>query len=164
MTKETTMDSSHIHDCTGPDMTCHCGYKLRIPPVCVSIEVTNGREELVNTGFNCEDVATAVQALRDAADKLERGVVGKLRERVKELRAGVPVPAGTRSPLANSLTQVHLVNWSSQPDLQLWCSGEMTTPKWGKTAEGSGVFLAQNDQIYTFDKRKVTCRACLEKA
>jgi hypothetical protein len=156
------VDSTHIHDCTGPDMRCPCGYTLRIPPVCVSIEVSNGREELINTGFNCEDVATAVQALRDAADRLERGVVGKLRERVKELRAAVPLQTTVngRVPLT---PLVHLVNWASQPDLQLWCSGEMTTPKWGKKAEGSGVFLAQNDQIYTFDKRKVTCRACLEK-
>lgn len=53
-------------------MKCACGFELVIPPICVSIEVTNKSDVLVSEGFNCESVETAVAALRRAADRLER--------------------------------------------------------------------------------------------
>ena len=64
--------SEHIHDCTGPDLTCPCGYVMHIPPVCVSFDVTERGRVLVTDGFNCESVDVAIAALREAADKLER--------------------------------------------------------------------------------------------
>lgn len=66
--------SEHVHDCTGPDATCPCGYVFRVPPICVSIEVFDRSRGLVNEHFNCDTVLGAVGALREAADKLERGV------------------------------------------------------------------------------------------
>lgn len=53
-------------------MTCPCGFVLRIPPICVSIEVTDKSTVLVSDGFNCETIDGAVRALRAAADRLER--------------------------------------------------------------------------------------------
>lgn len=70
--------SDHIHDCSGPDATCPCGFKLVIPPVCVDFSVTRWNpdtrknETLVSDGFNCEDASTAARALRRAADTLDR--------------------------------------------------------------------------------------------
>ena len=53
--------------------TCACGYRLVFPPICVSIEVTNKSEVLIDEGFNCDTVETAAAALRRAADKLDGG-------------------------------------------------------------------------------------------
>jgi len=63
--------SNHVHDCTGPDMTCPCGYVFSVPPVCVSIEITDGGKTLISEGFNCSTIEVAIEALRDAADKLD---------------------------------------------------------------------------------------------
>jgi len=70
----------HVHDCTGPDMTCPCGYQLVIPPVCVSIEITDGPETVFSDGFNCDTLSGAIDALRLAAETLERRLwVNRLR-------------------------------------------------------------------------------------
>lgn len=68
------MESGHVHDCTGPDATCPCGYVFRVPPICFSLEVHNKRTALVDQHFNCEDVRPVIEALRQAADRLERGL------------------------------------------------------------------------------------------
>lgn len=39
--------NEHIHDCTGPDMTCPCGFKFTVPPVWVSIEIGRRKENLI---------------------------------------------------------------------------------------------------------------------
>lgn len=65
------MEADHVHDCTGPDFTCPCGYVFSVPGICVSIEVFDGDRTLVNEGFNCSDVSAAISALRSAADRLE---------------------------------------------------------------------------------------------
>jgi hypothetical protein len=62
--------SEHVHDCTGPDMTCPCGYVFRIPPICVSIEIFDKDRPIIATSFNCETLSSAIYALRDAALKL----------------------------------------------------------------------------------------------
>lgn len=64
------MSDGHIHDCTGPEMRCPCGYVFRVPPVSVSIEVFHRREALVNEGFNCETVDGAISALELAIETL----------------------------------------------------------------------------------------------
>ena len=61
----------HVHDCTGPDRRCPCGFVFRVPPISVSIDVANGSTQLVNEMFNCDDIEAAIDALRDAADRLE---------------------------------------------------------------------------------------------
>ena len=61
----------HVHDCTGPDMTCQCGYAFRVPPICVSIEVTNRSSVVVSDGFNCETLAGAIGGLERAIRKLK---------------------------------------------------------------------------------------------
>lgn len=63
---------NHTHDCTGPDLTCPCGYKLVIPRYCVSFEVIDGAKTLVSDGFNCDSLLTAAEAFQRAADKLRR--------------------------------------------------------------------------------------------
>jgi hypothetical protein len=62
----------HIHDCTGPDARCPCGFVFRVPPIYFSLSVFNGRAELIESHFNCETVAGVIAALRRAADRLER--------------------------------------------------------------------------------------------
>lgn len=66
-----TDDNIHVHNCTGPDGRCPCGYVFTVPSICVSIEVFDGRKELVNEGFNTNSIHMAIAALRKAADKLE---------------------------------------------------------------------------------------------
>lgn len=61
----------HVHDCTGADATCPCGYVFRVPPVYVSIEVGDRSGVLVHEFFNCGDVDTAIGALRDAIGTLK---------------------------------------------------------------------------------------------
>lgn len=60
----------HVHDCSGPTMTCACGYTFRVPPICVEINVFDRDRLLVNEGFNCETLAGAIRALIQAADRL----------------------------------------------------------------------------------------------
>lgn len=62
---------AHVHDCTGPTMTCSCGFKFTVPPILVSIEVVDRDQELVNEAFNCDHIDTAISALRNAISQLE---------------------------------------------------------------------------------------------
>lgn len=64
--------SGHVHTCTGPDMTCSCGYQLRVPPIVVDIQVRNRSEMLVNECFHCDDLGAAIEALQQAVLDLER--------------------------------------------------------------------------------------------
>jgi len=54
---------------------------------------------------------------------------------------------------------VHGVKWAGQPDLQVLCTDEWTTPRWGQRQVGP-VHEADNGQLYTFDLARVTCAAC----
>ncbi len=65
-----SMTEKHIHDCTGPGMTCPCGFVFRVPPVFVSFEVTDRGSVLVEDQFYCETVGGAIEALREAMQKL----------------------------------------------------------------------------------------------
>lgn len=64
-------EQGHIHDCTGADMKCPCGYVFRVPRICVAIEVCDEGVLLINEGFNCDTLTGAIAALRAAADELE---------------------------------------------------------------------------------------------
>lgn len=57
---------------------------------------------------------------------------------------------------------VHLCDWASQPDIRIKCTGAMTTPAWVDTKVSQDVYRADNGDIYTFDRPKVTCPECLK--
>ncbi len=62
----------HIHDCTGPTMTCPCGYVFTVPPVCISVEVSYRGRTLVSDGFNCDTISGAIAGLEEAIRKLDK--------------------------------------------------------------------------------------------
>jgi hypothetical protein len=56
---------------------------------------------------------------------------------------------------------VHLCDWAVQPDIRIACTGVMTTPAWGEHQFAEDhVYLADNEDLYTFDERLVTCPNC----
>lgn len=68
-----TVTSTHVHDCTGPDMTCHCGWKFSVPRFAVTIEVYDNqtKQSLINECFMTDDVTAASYALDAAVTKLD---------------------------------------------------------------------------------------------
>lgn len=78
------MAEKHIHDCTGPDATCPCGYVFSVPRFHVLIEVHDGKTDqvLINEAFNCDSISLVLGALYGAAYKLER--IGYLAERIAQ--------------------------------------------------------------------------------
>lgn len=68
------MIDAHVHKIGTGGKCEQCDYVLVIPPVLFMLEVFDGDKELINEGFNCSDVSQVIDALRDAADKLEQGV------------------------------------------------------------------------------------------
>jgi len=62
---------AHIHDCTGPDLTCLCGYVFRAGSIQVGIEVYDRSVKLISRHFNCESVEVAIAELRGAIRSLE---------------------------------------------------------------------------------------------
>lgn len=66
------MSKKHVHDCTGPDAKCPCGYVFSVPPISLSVEVFDGRREVLNEVFYCHKKAVVIDALRRYADRLER--------------------------------------------------------------------------------------------
>lgn len=64
------MSDGHVHDCTGPDLRCPCGFVFRVPPVCVSVEVSDGPRTVVTEGFNCETIEGAICFLESAIRRL----------------------------------------------------------------------------------------------
>lgn len=66
---------------------------------------------------------------------------------------------------------VHMVDWSSQPDLLFRCDGAWSTPNWKQLGEDpmrdqhhDGIYIADNERLYTFDEGKITCPVCLRTA
>lgn len=56
---------------------------------------------------------------------------------------------------------IHLVEYASQPDIQIKCTGDWDTPKWGTMMKlPDGVHLSEKLEFYTFDKSNVTCDKC----
>lgn len=67
--------SEHIHDCTGPDQTCECGWKFQVPRYSVGIEIFDNQAKgmLAIEGFSTGSIDRVIGALRNLADKLEYG-------------------------------------------------------------------------------------------
>lgn len=68
------MSDKHVHDCTGPDMRCPCGYVFTTPRYALSFDVydNNVKRTIVEDCFNCDDLTTIVSALEEAIEKLEQ--------------------------------------------------------------------------------------------
>lgn len=66
------MSEPHIHDLTGPDMRCACGFVFRAGRFCFSIDIYDNqtKQQLVNDGFNCEDIGAVVSALEAIIERL----------------------------------------------------------------------------------------------
>lgn len=62
---------------------------------------------------------------------------------------------------------VHLIGWAQQPDLERVCDYSFTQPKWGTDADRSTtdprIHVDDDDKLYTFDPKKVTCEHCLAR-
>lgn len=62
------------------------------------------------------------------------------------------------------MKDVHLCCYSSHNSIQIDCDQSWTTAKWGseeETATGiEGVYLSDDDRLYTFSQSKVTCAKC----
>ena len=58
---------------------------------------------------------------------------------------------------------IHLVQWAQQPDIQILCTGEYSTPHHEDTGT-PGVHRERKGLLYTFDESLVTCPDCKEKA
>lgn len=68
------MSEPHVHDCTGADATCPCGYKLTVPRFAVDISIYDNdtKRHVVNECFMSDDLDTAVEAFETAAEIIER--------------------------------------------------------------------------------------------
>ncbi len=65
--------SEHIHDCTGPDMRCACGFVFTVPRFSVSFDFyDNKTHKSLSDGFSCDAASRAAEALREAATKIEQ--------------------------------------------------------------------------------------------
>lgn len=66
--------SGHVHDCTGLDMACPCGFVFRVARIYVSIEVFDNdtKVALASEHFNCETSSTAIAALERAVARLRQ--------------------------------------------------------------------------------------------
>lgn len=64
---------------------------------------------------------------------------------------------------------VHYSDWSGQPDVHILCDDSWTTPSWGRitliqrSLERREIYRADDERFYTFERAKVTCKACLAK-
>lgn len=67
-----TTEATHVHDCTGPGMTCPCGFKFTVPRYMVTVEVYDNdtKTSLVNEAFNCDHIGVAINALEDAIEEI----------------------------------------------------------------------------------------------
>ena len=62
------------------------------------------------------------------------------------------------------MKQIHLCNWSQQPDIKIACSGKYTQPsRSNNTYNISGIYEDLEGELYTFDKELVSCEECERK-
>jgi hypothetical protein len=57
---------------------------------------------------------------------------------------------------------IHMVDWSSQPDLLFRCDGLWDTPSWKQPPLPEQVHLADGGRLYTFYEARITCPDCLK--
>lgn len=71
-------EAKHVHDCTGPDSTCPCGYRFTVPRFGFSLKIwdnnTPGREKgVINESFMSDDPEGMIRALEGVLHNL-RGI------------------------------------------------------------------------------------------
>jgi hypothetical protein len=71
MTEQIVSQKGHTHY-LGPTNLCWCGFKLVIPPICFSLQVYNKLKLIISDGFNCSELWSVAERLREIADELER--------------------------------------------------------------------------------------------
>lgn len=73
-TASTVVADPHVHDCTGPDLTCPCGFVFRTGRYMFSVDIYDNetKTSVINEGFNCDAVSPIVETLRELADTLEQ--------------------------------------------------------------------------------------------
>lgn len=78
----------------------------------------------------------------------------------------LPGVEGAMARRKASEAPIHIIGYASQPDIQFICDEAWDTPKWGSDddvyTDTSGVYVSDTDRLYTFDRTKVTCPACLK--
>lgn len=57
---------------------------------------------------------------------------------------------------------IHYCSYASQPDIQIHCTKDWTTPAWNKQIEIKDIYLADSGVLYTFQEHEVTCQKCIE--
>lgn len=63
------------------------------------------------------------------------------------------------------MTEIHLVLYASQPDIQRACDSQWSTPAWkteGKPPLPAQCYWSDDDWAYTFEKSLTTCPECLK--
>lgn len=67
-------ETPHVHDCTGPDQTCPCGFKIATPRFSLSIEVYDNKRwsAVVNEIFSTDSIWAVIDGLTEAAEVLEK--------------------------------------------------------------------------------------------
>ena len=55
------------------------------------------------------------------------------------------------------------VKCASQPDIQYWCDQTWDIPEWKQPHLKPGIYLGQNNRLYTFDETLVDCEKCIKK-
>ncbi len=74
-------DTKHVHDCTGPDMTCPCGWKFTVPRFNFTLEVWDNKTKrsIVDEMFSTDGLYTIASAIRDRLEELEEMDLGEAR-------------------------------------------------------------------------------------
>lgn len=65
-------ETPHVHDCTGPDLTCQCGYRLQIARFAFNVSVYDNatKQPIVDLCFMTDHSAVIADALETAARKI----------------------------------------------------------------------------------------------
>jgi len=66
------------------------------------------------------------------------------------------------------MNEIHFSDWSQQPSVRIYCTQTYSTPAWNKIMPMEkilriGVHLLDNDEYYSFDKKKVNCKNCIDR-
>ena len=66
------MTEPHVHDCTGPDMCCPCGFVFRAGRFLFELTVYDNetKQHIANESLNCDDASVIVFVLEETARQL----------------------------------------------------------------------------------------------
>lgn len=67
----------HVHNYSGPTMTCECGYRFTVAKYNLQVEVGEARigvVPIVDECFNTDSLRLIARTLRAAADRVDRAI------------------------------------------------------------------------------------------